>query len=201
MCEFVSWIEKDGKCYFLTAADLASKRGKQLIKHCKNDDDLVGHGAIRWFYGEFTGGTERECTDFASPDNFPREIVAALIAGKFRSMGSPLGMLNDIARAKYKEIEQPARVKYEEIEQPAWAKYKEIKQTARAKYEEIKQTAWAKYEEIEQPARAKYKEIEQTAWAKYKEIEQPAWAKYKEIEQTALWDLITQAASRSRAWQ
>ena len=146
MCEFVSWIEKDGKCYFLTAADLASKRGKQLIKHCKNDDDLVGHGAIRWFYGEFKGGKDRECTDFSSPNNFPREIVTAMLEGKFRGMGSPLAVLN--------------------------------------------RTALAKYEEIRRTARAKYKEIKQTAWAKY-----------KEIEQAAIWDLITQAANRSRAWQ
>ncbi len=152
MCEFISWIEKNGKHYFLTSEDLASKRGKELRAHCRSDDDLVGHGAIRWFYGEFEGGIEHECTDFTNPNNFPEVIVSAILGGKFRGMGAPFGLLNDHALAEYEKIKQSARAEYEKIDQPARAEYKKIKQSARAEYKKIDQPARAEYKKIDQPA-------------------------------------------------
>jgi len=152
MCDFLSWIEKDGKNYFLTSADLASRRGKALRKHCRNEADLVGHGAIRWFYGEFTGGTDRECTVFSTPSNFPPEIAAAIKAGQFRGMGEPIGLLRPSAWAEYERIKQPAWAEYERIKQPACAEYERIQRAAWAAHERIQQPAWAAYERIQQPA-------------------------------------------------
>ena len=130
MCEFISWIEKDGKNYFLTSADLASKRGQQLRRHCKNDDDLVGHGAIRWFYGEFKDGIDKECTDFTDPLNFPEDITCAIKNGSFRGLGLPVELLSQPALADYEKIRQPALADYEKIQQSALADYEKIRQSA-----------------------------------------------------------------------
>ena len=129
MCEFISWIEKENKVYYLTSSDLASKRGKQLIKHTRREEDLVGHGAIRWFYGEFKGGTEKECTDFSSPDNFPKEIVEDIKLGKFKGMGICKETLTQSAYEEYEKIEHSAYEEYKKIEQTAYKEYEKIKQT------------------------------------------------------------------------
>ena len=167
MCEFISWIEKDGKNYFLTSADLASKRGIELREHCGNDDDLVGHGALRWYYGGFEGGTKKECTDFSTPLNFPAEIVEAIKAGKFRGMGCPEGLLNSPAQAEFDKIRYAARAEYNKIVDAAGAEYKKIKDAA-----------WAEYEKIVDPAQAEYnKIINKTFWDLYMitENRNPAW--------------------------
>ena len=130
MCEFVSWVEKDGKVFFLTGEDVfETKRGKELQKYCKSADDFPGHGAIRWYYN-FTGGTDKECTDFSSPDNFPNEIVAAIKSGKMRGLSIEEQLLTRPAWAEYEKIEQPAWAEYEKIEQLALAEYKKIRQSA-----------------------------------------------------------------------
>jgi hypothetical protein len=166
MCEFVSWIEHEGKNYFIQNKDLETKEGKKLLDSTVKDD-LCGHGAILAYYPELKDkGKHKECTDFSSPKNFPKEIARALAQGKLSNIGVVLDVLNDAGRAKYREIEQPAWAKYQEIQQPALAKYLEIEQPAWAKYVEIKQIALAKYLEIEQPAYAKYREIKQTAYFK-----------------------------------
>ena len=87
MCEFISWIEKEGNIFFLTYHDIyRTKRGKELRDYCRNKDDLIGHGAIQYFY-EFSGGNEKECEDFSNPENFPGEITDAIKNGKFRGLG------------------------------------------------------------------------------------------------------------------
>jgi hypothetical protein len=130
MCEFVSWIEHEGKNYFIQNKDLETKEGKKLLDSTVKDD-LCGHGAILAYYPELKDkGTHKECTDFSSPKNFPKEIARALIQGRLANSGIALDVLNDAGRAKYLEIEQPACAKYEEIRRPAYAKYEEIKQTA-----------------------------------------------------------------------
>ena len=94
MCEFISWIEKDDKVYFLTHNQIYhTRRGKALQQYNGNQDDLMGHGAIRWFY-DFEGGSERECFDFSTPDNFPSKIVKAVKSGKMKGFGGvPRGLL------------------------------------------------------------------------------------------------------------
>jgi len=105
MCEFISYIEKgrgkNKKTYFLTGEQVFnSVRGTALQEYTKSKDDLTGHGAIRWFY-ELEGGTERECTDFSKPDNFPTEIVEAIKKGEMRGFPFPRGLLSTPLDADY----------------------------------------------------------------------------------------------------
>ena len=191
MCEFISWIEKENKVYYLTSADLASKRGKQLIHHCQNNDDLTGHGAIRWFYGEFKGGIDKECTDFTSPNNFPVEIVADIKAGKFKGMGICLATLNEWGLRKYNKIIYPAYAKYEKVEQSALAEYEKIIQPSYAKYEKTKQSTYY----------AEYKKIQQVALEEYKKIQQSSYEEYKKVRQSAFWDILVDSNNRREEWQ
>ena len=156
MCEFISYIEKNGEVLFLTGDDVFNtKRGKQLQKHCKSADDLTGHGAIRWYFGiddkPLEGGKERECTDFSSPANFPKPIVKAIKAGLMAGFkdGTPQELLTN----------------------PAWAEYEKITNTAWAEYEKITNTALAEYEKIKNPALAEYEKITNTAfWALFADV-------------------------------
>ena len=87
MCEFISWIEKDGQVYYLTYRDIYhTRRGKELRDYCKSKDDLIGHGAIRFYYDNFVGGEDKECTDFSTPDNFPPEIVEDIKKGRMAGL-------------------------------------------------------------------------------------------------------------------
>jgi hypothetical protein len=150
MCEFVSWKEYKGKNYFLTNTDLDTKEGKKLLNP-EVRDDICGHGAIENFYPELKGkGTNKECTDFSTPNNFPKEIVEAIKQGKMSRIGICLDVLNEEGRAEYLKIEQSAKAEYEKIKQPAWAEYEKIEQPAKAEYEKIQQSAWAEYEKIKQ---------------------------------------------------
>ena len=179
MCEFISWKSFEGKNYFLTNDDLNTKEGEKLLKP-EVIADLCGHGAIESYYFELKGkGSNMECIDFSSPDNFPKEILKAIKLGKFSRFGVCLDILNDVGRKKYKEIEALAWKKYKEIEAPAWKKY----------------------EEIEALALKKYKEIKAPAWKKYEEIEAPAWKKYKEITRKEFWKIAKQKKYRKDIWK
>jgi hypothetical protein len=72
MCEFISWIEKDGLILYLTDAEIFGK-DKSLLEGCK-DNDFLGHGAIRNFYN-IEGGLEREVRDFWNENILPKEIA------------------------------------------------------------------------------------------------------------------------------
>ena len=176
MCEFISWKEYEGNNYFLTNTDLETKEGTKLLKP-EVKVDLCGHGAIEFFYPELKGkGINKECVDFSTPNNFPKEIVEALKNGWLCNIGIALDILNIEGRKKYDEIKASARKEYDEIEASARKKYDEIEASARKKYDEIKAPAWKKYDEIEAPARKKYDEIEASARKKYDEIKASAFA-------------------------
>ena len=132
MCEFVSLKEKDGEVFFLTNDDLKPKKlkeFKEFNKHWRRD--LPGHGAIEWFYPKMKGvGKQKERTGFGTPDNFPDEIVQTIKSMKMTKIGFNLGLLNDMGRAKYEEVEQQTYAKYHEVQQQAYAKYEEVKQPA-----------------------------------------------------------------------
>jgi len=78
MCNFLSWVEMpDGKLYYLTDKEVYSEVGRDKLSGCK-DNDVLGHGAIRTFYG-LTGGPDRERRDFWAGD-LPSELVQAVKA-------------------------------------------------------------------------------------------------------------------------
>ena len=153
--------------------------------------DICGHGAIEHYYPELKGkGRNKECSDFSTPNNFPKEIVKAILKGKFVGIEIVLDILTEKGKAEY-----------EKIQQPALAEYKKIRQPALAEYEKIQQPAWAKYEKIRQPAWAKYEKIEQSALAEYEKIQQSAWAEYEKIRQPAFWKIAKQKKYRIAKWR
>ena len=195
MCEFISWKEcktKDEKVeiLFLTAYDIYNtKRGEELQKHT-TPEDFVGHGAIDFYFEiESSKGTNNECTDFSTPDNFPPEIVTALKDGKFRGLGTPVDLLNELGLEMYKKADQSARAEYEKARQTVLAEYKKADQSARAEYKKADQLAWAEYEKVQQPA-----------WEEYKKVQQPAWAEYEKAKQSAFWDIFADMKNRNPKW-
>jgi hypothetical protein len=95
MCDFISWKEYKGKNYFLQNSDLDTKEGKKLLKP-EVKSDICGHGTIESYYPELKDkGVKKECTDFSSPSNFPKEIVIAIKKGKLSCIGICLDVLND----------------------------------------------------------------------------------------------------------
>src|SRR5208283_3380755 len=105
MCEFASWIEFEGKSYFLTDRHLEDKQGKSLLKFLGKNwkQDIKGHGAIRTYFNggnqelgkKLQWGKEKENTDFSSPDNFPDDFVKSIKAGELSKIGYSLDLLND----------------------------------------------------------------------------------------------------------
>ena len=133
MCEFVSWIEKDDEVLFLTGEDVFhTKRGKELQKYCSSKDDLTGHGAIRWYFAKddipLQGGKEKECTDFSTPDNFPKAIVKAIKRGEMAGFQDdiPLELLMASAWAEYEKVAASALAEYEKVRAPARAEYNKV---------------------------------------------------------------------------
>ena len=146
MCEFISWIGLEGEVYFLTDSDLNTKEGRKLLTK-EYHDDIPGHGAIRHYYPELKGrGVNKECVDFSTPNNFPNEIVKAILEGRFRGFGIARQILTPSAWKEYNKIEQPALKEYEKIEQPTWEEYRKIEQPALKVYKKIRQSAWKEYE-------------------------------------------------------
>jgi hypothetical protein len=121
MCNFLSWIEKDGELFFLTTEDVESRRGKDYPDYNPCPADILGHGAIRWFY-RIEGGEDKECTDFSTPENFPKELQNAIVRAKFRRWFGPvpIGLLrkpiDDEYRAKLTTIDDEYRAKRKPID-------------------------------------------------------------------------------------
>ena len=154
MCHFISWIDLEGQLYYLTSKELRSKRGRELKEYLGSAyaEDVVGHGAIDWYFDLKGRGVHKECMVFSSPANFPDEIVKAIKSGAFKGMGVCPEILNLSALAEQEKVKQPALAEYKKIEQSAKAEYKKIEQSAWAECEKISQPAWADYQKIEQSA-------------------------------------------------
>ena len=178
MCEFVSWKEYEGKNYFLTNANLDTKEGKALLKD-EYRADIEGHGAIEHYYPELKGkGVKKECSNFSTPANFPKEIVKALKLGKLTRIGITLDILNKTGLKKYNETIVSARQKCDETIATALKKYNEIEAPARKKYDEIEAPAREKCDETTAPARQKRNETIVSAFSaivKYKKYRRTKW--------------------------
>src|SRR4030042_5084025 len=137
MCEFLSWVElPNGKLRYLTAKNLATKKGRELREYVGNSEDLTGHGAIRKYWGLDNYiihhvGKNHECADFSTPDNFPSELAEAIKSGEFRGLGLPLRMLVQEAQEEYDRVYQPARKEYIRVYQEAKEEYDRVYQEAR----------------------------------------------------------------------
>ena len=81
MCEYVSWIEKDGKLLYLSDDDVYSSHGRKKLSGLQ-DNDAIGHGAIRAYYGLARyEGTDHERTDWWARD-LPDEIKSHVRSGR-----------------------------------------------------------------------------------------------------------------------
>ena len=225
MTHFISWIERDGKNWFLTKNELNSDKGKKMIQkgillseltlleYFERNDDLVGHGAIRYYYN-LKGGCSKKCTDFSDPSRFPAEIAQTLKDGLFEGVGLSLNILTSEAGAEYGKIEQPALVELTNAEKQSrianskathhdWKKYIGIRNQACMEYCKIEkeEEAWSRYESIQQPAYAKYIKSVQKGLKISREIRQPAYAKYQEITQQTFWKLFKDPNNRIECWR
>src|ERR1035437_3261561 len=130
MCNFVSWIEYEGKEYFLVNEDLDTKAGKKLLLS-NVVSDLAGHGAILSYYPELNGkGEKKECEDFSTPDNFPKSIAKAIKKGKLSRIGICFDVLNEKGKKQYHKIKDQALAEYNKIKDPALAEHNKIKDQA-----------------------------------------------------------------------
>ena len=138
MCHFVSWIELNGKEYFLTNAELETKEGNKLLKSDVKDD-LCGHGAILAYYPELKDkGFHKECENFSSQTNFPGAIAKALKNGLMSRIGINKDMLTAPALAEYTKVEAKALAEYTKVEAKALAEYQKVEAKALAEYQKVK---------------------------------------------------------------
>ena len=222
MCEFVSWIEKDTKVYFLTAHQVFNtKKGAELREFCGSNaaaqDDYVGHGAIRHFYGlDSHEGMNRECTDFSSPANFPSVIAQAVKDGKFRGLVRlPKGLLLKALDADYKAKRKPLDADYEAKRKPLYADYEAKRKPLDADYEAKlkpldadykakRKPLYADYEAKLKPLDADYKAKRKPLYADYeaklKALDADYEAKLKPLD-AEMWDLFADPKNRAKAWR
>jgi len=209
MCEFVSYIEMpDGEIRFLTADMIfKTRRGKELQRHDPNRDAWVGHGAIMFYY-EMTErqGKQRECTDFSTPDNFPKKIVIAIKAGKMAIKGVPfpVGLLT-----------APLYADYEAKRDALYADYEAKRDALDADYEAKRAPLYADYEAKRAPLYADYKAKRDALYADYKAKRAPLYADYKakrdalyadyeakrDALYAAMWKLFELSENRNPLWR
>jgi len=158
MCNFVSWIERRGKVKFLSDTQYQTKKGKELMETISLDD-IYGHGTIRAYYGIDAGdGIDKECSDFSTPDNFPKVIVNAIKAGKMTSMPLPLSLLTDEAELR---LENSAELDKAWSEwDKAWAEYEKASRNKASweiasRYKANARAAWYKASAEEDKTRFK----------------------------------------------
>jgi hypothetical protein len=199
MCDFISWKvvrTADGgmEILFLTYDDIYNtKRGKELQKYTI-PNDFVGHGAIDFYYGLNGRGTNKECTDFSSPDNFPSIIADAIKMGKFYLMGTPEGLLLPSKRdplyadyeakcapldADYKAKRDPLYADYEAKCAPLDADYKAKRALLDADYKAKRDPLYEDYEAKRAPLDADYEAKCALLDADYKAKRDPLDADYK----------------------
>ena len=151
MCEFVSWIEYDDEVYFLDNDKLNTKEGRSLLKIEGMEQDICGHGAIVEYYPELKNkGKNKECVDFSTPDNFPKEVVTAIKEGRMSRIGVAVDVLTPEARGMYYEAEADAWKMYDEAEADAWKVYSEAIADASKVYDEAIAAAWKVYSDTKE---------------------------------------------------
>jgi len=141
MCERISWIAlPDKTLLYLTTYDLWDTPQGAKVRERFRTDDWWGHAAINFYYEQHLQrklGSERECTDFRAPANFPPEIAQAIENGKFRDVAD-LRMLTLAARAK---LPKESVLRQLSAVQDEWDAMRVKTRAARAKLDAV----WDKY--------------------------------------------------------
>ena len=127
MCEFVSWVEKGERVYFLTPHLIYNTpRGDIIQKRFPGDGEIIGHTAIR-AYWQIREGEDKECTDFSTPDNLPEVIVKAIKHGDMTGLNIsvPKGILR-------KSLDDDYEAKRKSLYDGYWALVADPKNRSRA---------------------------------------------------------------------
>lgn len=78
MCDWVSWLERDGDLYWMRDAEIEARYG-EVTNLCG------GHSTIREYY-KFGGGVERE-----SYDQIPPQIAQSVNRGEMDKLATVMG--------------------------------------------------------------------------------------------------------------
>ena len=89
MCEFISWIEYNGRLYYLTDSEIFSDDGKIKLAGCK-DNDFLGHGAIIKYYGLEKAKNQGKLVEMENRD-FWKENIPAELAEKIKNFDKNWG--------------------------------------------------------------------------------------------------------------
>jgi len=171
MCQFVSWVERRGKVYFLTSEQLESERGQKWIQEQKvSPDDLCGHGTIRlWYRIDAGDGRDKECTDFSTTDNFPTPIAEAVKAGKFSSFPVPKGLLrwplDKDYEAKRNALDKDYWTKHNALDEDYWTKHNALDKNYWTKRNALGDDYWDKRNALYNDYRAKCRALDDGYWA------------------------------------
>jgi hypothetical protein len=194
MCHFVSWIEKDKDIYFLTANDLNTPEGRKLKKYLGDQywEDIMGHGAIRQYYG-LSEGINKECTDFSNPKHLPDEIVKAIKCGAFRGIAipdEPGQFLLSKPLADYEAKRDALDADYEAKRDPLYADF-------RAKRDPL----YADYEAKRDALDADYEEKRAQLYADYKAQRDALDSDYEAKRHDLFWDIFSKQQNRKKIWR
>ena len=91
MCEFISWIEKDGKNYWLTDKDIREKQWEFI--------DSVGHEAIEKYFG-IEGGEHKETPLVFPPKEIVKDFQNGKMVGMMTAWGKKLEINGKVIRIK-----------------------------------------------------------------------------------------------------
>mgnify|MGYP001614189627 CR=1 FL=1 len=183
MCEFISWVEKEGRVYFLTQ-DLIhnTPRGDEIQRRFPGSGEIIGHAAIRAYFELDESGVSKEQTDFGTPNNFPPVIVEAIKKDELRGDGFPQGLLLTNLYDDYKTKRKLIDDDYE-------VKCKLINDDYEVKRKLIDDDYWTKH-----------KLIYDDYWVKGKLIDDDYWVKGKLIDDD-YWGLFAISENRNPAWR
>ena len=190
MCDFISWVEYAGRDYFLTTGDLDTKEGRELVEYTKDPDDLLGHGAIRMYWGLGEKGTNKEQKDLSTPGKLPQEIVKAVVEGRMGWYGD----CKDILTPK-------AQKKYNRVIDLAWKEHNRIVALTSEKRNRVVAPALKEYNRVVDPAQAEYNRVVDPVWEEYNRVIAPAWKEYNIIQQDTIRKLIINPKNRRKEWQ
>ena len=210
MCEFISHLEnkKTGTVKFLTADDIfKSRRGKELQRFNPVKEDWVGHGAILWFFSlDRKDWLQKECTDFSTPDNFPKEIVTAIKAGKMaiNGLAFPIGILGAPLYADYEAKRDALDADYKAKRVALYAAYEAKRDALDADYKAKRDALDAAYKAKRVALYADYEAKRVALDADYEAKRAPLDAGYKAKRvalYAAMWKLFELPENRSPLWR
>jgi hypothetical protein len=190
MCHFISWTEikqetpsdspfydrKRGvKLYYITGDCLKDSRGVELRKHLgdKFDEDVVGHGAIDFYWGLNEKGKRVDFTNFSSPEGLPDKIRKDLLSGAFRGMP-----ITSSIPAMNSTLCDAALEKCNEVCDDAFEERNRICATA-----------------------CNFTISEADSWKKYERVCDAALRRYNRICTTTFWKLFLKKKNRIKEWK